>query len=173
MDNENANMASRYEREIPEGYEARIEGNKVIIERIVTPEEVIVEAIKGAIVNATMDKRTKQEALEWVDTMYDYLSATGNIIKRPDGSEEQQRGKYVKELKGLIRYLRSSQRLMCSAEDAKKWINDIENLCSFSDWKPSEAQLHSLAVAKNIIRKANYEGYADDLDSLYDDIKAF
>ena len=27
-----ANMAARYEREIPEGYEARIEGNKVIIE---------------------------------------------------------------------------------------------------------------------------------------------
>ena len=30
--NEQANMVARYEREIPEGYEARIEGNKVIME---------------------------------------------------------------------------------------------------------------------------------------------
>ena len=37
----NANMAARYEREIPEGYEARIEGNKVIIELKESEDEMI------------------------------------------------------------------------------------------------------------------------------------
>ena len=37
--NDGTNMAQRYEREIPEGYEARIEGNKVIIELKETESE--------------------------------------------------------------------------------------------------------------------------------------
>ena len=39
--NTQANMAARYEHEIPEGYEARIEGNKVIIERKESEDERI------------------------------------------------------------------------------------------------------------------------------------
>lgn len=39
--NEQANMAARYEHEIPEGYEARIEGDKVIIELKETEDEKI------------------------------------------------------------------------------------------------------------------------------------
>ena len=38
-------------------------------------------------------------------------------------------------------------------------------------WKPSEVQLDSLYTAKNIMRKNQYEGFADDLDDLYDDLK--
>lgn len=39
--NEQANMAARYEHEIPEGYEARIEGDKVIIEKKESEDEKI------------------------------------------------------------------------------------------------------------------------------------
>lgn len=38
-------MAARYEHKIPEGYEARIEGNKVIIERLKSENERIREEI--------------------------------------------------------------------------------------------------------------------------------
>ena len=47
--NDCANMARRYEREIPKGYEARIEGNKVIIE-LIEPKETEDERIRIALV---------------------------------------------------------------------------------------------------------------------------
>lgn len=52
--NEQANMVARYEREIPEGYEARIEGNKVIME---------LKDIKD-----TEDERIRKQIIEIVRT---------------------------------------------------------------------------------------------------------
>ena len=78
--NEQANMAARYEHEIPEGYEARIEGDKVIIELKETEDERIrkyivkfVELEKGVNLPpddadkmlAYLEKQKDQKPVEW------------------------------------------------------------------------------------------------------------
>ena len=58
MDN-NVGMAQRYEHEIPEGYEARIEGNKVILEQ-----------------KENEDEKTRQELLSFIRAEKKYTPET-------------------------------------------------------------------------------------------------
>lgn len=68
---EQTNMSTRYEREIPEGYEARIEGNKVIFE--LKDDEKIRKAIGYAICVAAhedgtlINNVTEDEALAYLE----------------------------------------------------------------------------------------------------------
>lgn len=83
---EKANMAARYEHEIPEGYEARIEGNKVIIELKESDDERIKNLIYcivrdrsdvGKLLEANgcsvekalswIEKQKEQKPAEWSD----------------------------------------------------------------------------------------------------------
>ena len=57
------NMAYKYEREIPEGYEARIEGNKVIIEK----KESEDERMKKAIVHILYENYSDAAVIEGVE----------------------------------------------------------------------------------------------------------
>ena len=75
--NEQANMAARYEHEIPEGYEARIEGNKVIIVPIDSEDERIRKELLAVIddlvlpneqkarFNAYLEKQKEQEPSQY------------------------------------------------------------------------------------------------------------
>lgn len=66
----NANMADTYCHDIPEGYEARIEGNKVFIERKVSEDEKIrkwlIEYVKCFVLE-TEKKVDKKAVLAWLE----------------------------------------------------------------------------------------------------------
>lgn len=87
MKEENANMAARYEREIPEGYEARIEGNKVIIELKESEDERIrkwliemVEEVRKANPTNAEHNEKCSEAIAYLEKLKD-LTKEG-IIKQ-------------------------------------------------------------------------------------------
>ena len=87
MKEENANMAARYEREIPEGYEARIEGNKVIIELKGSEDERIrkwliemVEEVRKANPTNAEHNEKCSEAIAYLEKLKD-LTKEG-IIKQ-------------------------------------------------------------------------------------------
>ena len=68
MDN-NVGMAQRYEHEIPDGYEARIEGSKVIIELKVSEDEKIRKAIGDAICGTTAETVLEANGVKLVDAL--------------------------------------------------------------------------------------------------------
>ena len=87
MKEENANMAARYEREITEGYEARIEGNKVIIELKGSEDERIrkwliemVEEVRKANPTNAEHNEKCSEAIAYLEKLKD-LTKEG-IIKQ-------------------------------------------------------------------------------------------
>ena len=67
-------MANKYEHEIPEGYEARIEGNKVVIEKV------------------NEDERTRKEIIEFIE----WAESRGSV--RHDWHQEKKPGKWVEWL---------------------------------------------------------------------------
>ncbi len=88
--NEQANMAIRYEREIPEGYEARIEGNKVIIELKESKDERIRKAISYAICAAAhqdgtlINDVTKDEAIAYLERQKEQKPRDESGTAEPD-----------------------------------------------------------------------------------------
>ena len=150
---EQANMAARYEREIPEGYEARIEGNKVIFELKESEDERIRTCIRDVIKEndwthifgvkkedclAYLERQKEQKPAEWSEEdkrMIDDIiyclprMAMGNIEMLPSVAEQY------------------AQRLETLRDNYKK--------CN-SRWKPSEEQMKALqcAIVFMEIRKA-------------------
>ena len=88
--NEQANMTIRYEREIPEGYEARIEGNKVIIELKESEDERIRKAISYAICAAAhqdgtlINDVTKDEAIAYLERQKEQKPRDESGTAEPD-----------------------------------------------------------------------------------------
>lgn len=61
-------MAARYEREIPEGYEARIDGNKVIIELKESEDERIRRDIVAVVeMNKDLTQGRKSEIYAYLE----------------------------------------------------------------------------------------------------------
>ena len=106
--NDCANMARRYEREIPKGYEARIEGNKVIIE-LIEPKETEDERIRKEIIEYLTVTREKDlvghpERRRWITylekqkSISDSLKAAGIDVYQ-DGSIERHTVPYLEKQK--------------------------------------------------------------------------
>lgn len=123
--NDCANMARRYEREIPEGYEARIEGNKIIME-LIEPKETEDEKIRKEIIEYLTVTREKDlvgrpERRRWITylekqkTISDSLKAAG-IDVHQDGSIERHTVPYLEKQK--------------EQKDYRKLYEDITN----SEW---------------------------------------
>ena len=98
MKQKNTNMATRYEHEIPEGYEARIEGGKVIIE----PKESEDERIRKELVefldevwhlgkNTNFDRWGKADCADWMAYLEKQKEQkpTGKINGEPISTENQ------------------------------------------------------------------------------------
>ena len=64
---EQVNMAARYEHEIPEGYEARIEGNKIILERKESEDEKIRKFIVETVFRSYGDSQEYLDVLAYLE----------------------------------------------------------------------------------------------------------
>ncbi len=161
MDN-NANMASRYEHEIPEGYEARIEGNKVIIELKESEDERIGKAIFQAL--------SKKDAR-------DVLLANG--IQVSDAlawleKQGQEKTTWVKEDEiGFIDAMWAIEQARTIAKDendmgnlwyAEKWLNSLKDRVQpHSAWKPTEEQMEAIKQAAEQNRASEIGNILDNL----------
>ena len=142
MDQENT-MATRYEREIPEGYEARIEGNKVIIELKESDDERIRKSILALVkkhavnhercqMEAYLEKQKEQQHAEW-------------------GEEDENRIKSIKATLEQFAYANNMLDVNGDCCDASmiKNINWLKSLRPQHHWKPSEELMVALARATN------------------------
>lgn len=142
MCNEKANMAARYEHEIPEGYEARIEGNKVIIELKESEDERIRKELiqllskmtDGIIENYTpiplrdfiahLEKQKEQKPVEWSEEdETGYMDLMWCIeVARKSAKDENDMGNvlYAEHwLKTRLRSLRPHPKRSWTISDAK------------------------------------------------------
>ena len=144
---DNTNMALRYEREIPEGYEARIEGNKVILE----PKEGEDERIRKDIINliefALKDgsavspgsRTTKEEALAYLEKQKEQhhewsLQDEKNLdeifcaIRIDSALSEKKQDELISWLQQYRPYMQKEQPTL-QIRTGLEWANAIDNAC--------------------------------------------
>ena len=179
--------AARYEREIPAGYEARIEGNKVIIEQKESEDERIrkelIYWLKGFIGEEEGCGYTEDEIRERIAYLerqkgpltpeekmnhplylegFDVGKKVGEVVTKPaEWSEEDREMK-----RKILKYLSNSCNVF-EYEEIENWLN---NLRPQPHWKPSKEQMEAL---NSIILNGSftYVGQVQDLISLKDELK--
>ena len=162
---------------IPQGYEARIEGNKVIVEAKENEDERIwiINYLNNRILNSTIiaEKENLKKAIAWLEKQGEtspVLSNSSNIGKveqKPAWSEEDE--KLVKNLISTLSNLYA--RNLIEKETKEKYINLLKPLKDRvqpqSTWKPTAAQMYAL---KQEVEDKIYSGVSSDLSSLYHDL---
>ena len=129
---EQTNMATRYEREIPEGYEAKIEGNKVIFKLKESEDDRIRKAISYAIGAAThqdgtlINDVTKDEALAYLEKQKEHESINESNIHEPTLDEVRKWNEaYEKGYSLGYENGRNEQKPAEWSEEDKKMLNGI------------------------------------------------
>lgn len=166
MNNEKANMAQRYEREIPEGYEARIEGNKVIIE----PKESEDERIRKEIIQFLrlphpqfVGKRNHEEWIAYLGKQKEQKPALrlvgDGLISDPNAhfelESEQKPAEWSEDDDALLKEIVSFFK-----DGTVKLQHDLNLYAGFLEkkfkslrpqphWKPSEEQMKALNEVAN------------------------
>lgn len=160
MDN-NANMASRYEHEIPEGYEARIEGNKVIIELESEDERIRREIIADIQVHHPnwmaykdytswinwLKRQVEPKTSEWSEYDNAKIEFLCNLIKRNISEGTYSFGDGAKN--GFV-----------SKQEA---IKMLQSLKPQSQWKPTKQQLEA-------IRQVAEQNRASEIGNILDNL---
>ena len=152
--------------EIPEGYEARIEGNKVILER-----------------KDSEDERIRKELIEFLDELW-HLGKNTNFdrwgkadcakwIAYLERQKEQKPAEWSEEDKQTIRDAINRIGQLdhyWNRPTDEKLIERLKSLRPQSHWKPSEEQMEELLTA---IEYLDVDGHEDTtiLDSLYKDLR--
>ena len=151
MDN-NVGMAQRYEHEIPDGYEARIEGNKVILEQ-----------------KENEDEKTRQELLSFIRAEKKYTPETvpGEHWDRWIAYLERQKEHHPVEWSEVEQNI-----IDCAVDVLEKELPSLaaslKSLRSQPHWKPSEEQMKALKEA--VDEHCEADGL-HPLYTLYDDLK--
>ena len=115
--------------EIPEGYEARIEGNKVFLEPKESENERIIGRIKKAVESYWSDEPL-DEILSWLEKQGGQKSAW---------SEEDE--KFLKTALWHISYSVSNGKNTDEHCDTTDWLKSLKERYT---WKPTDAQMESL-----------------------------
>lgn len=161
---EQANMAARYECEIPEGYEARIEGNKVILERKESEDEKIRKQLIGFLSGryALCNINTK-DAIAYLEKQKDEREL-GFIEGKVEGVWSEM------HLKNAILAAEKEWGANSCTATWLKHLRDNYKKCN-SRWKPSEEQMEVLLNTEGLVRANNYPENAKIIASLYNDLK--
>ena len=136
--------------EIPEGYEARIEGNKVILEQ-----------------KENEDEKTRQELLSFIRAEKKYTPETvpgehwDRWIAYLERQKMQNPAEWSEEDKNALEYLHEligfgyTEKFMDAqtAADMREWVN--KSLRPQPHWKPSEEQLSALKEQTSWLSKDN------------------
>lgn len=164
------------EIEIPEGYEARIEGDKIIIEKKESEDERIrkwliemVEEIRKANPNNAEHNGDCSEAIAYLERQKEQQPA--------EWSEEDQRA-----CDGIIAILEAWDRSHTAPGGIQSlvpkyclWLEThLKSLSSSSPqlhWKPSEEQMKSLSTAYRLGKLGKTD--MEVLQSLHNDLKSY
>lgn len=199
MDN-NVGMAPRYEREIPEGYEARIEGNKVIIEQKKSKDERIRKHIVTFLLEADKMGDAPEEVAKWIaylerqkeqkpaelsereERLMKALQTTNarmvELVEENYNLKESKQEwsgedeEMIARICGNLEYL--IKEVGCDSELKNKLeerIKWMQRLKSLHhSWKPSEEQMEELEYAIGLLGNMNV---TNTLRKLYADLKKF
>ncbi len=182
--NEQANMAARYEHEIPEGYEVRIEGNKIIIERKKSDDEKIREMMIQYFTE--MKEKGGSSSLPYDDVLA-YLERQEeqkptHVPKFKVGDNIKYRGDIYEittietNNNGSFYYV-SVIGTPSDPDDVKTCIGpagekDIRLLSSQSHWKPSKDEITAIEVAvKYLLAHTSDEQLRKNVISVFEHLK--
>lgn len=163
------------EIEIPEGYEARIEDNKVIIEQKENEDERIrrglihhLKELQEWKIGSMSPIKTKEHYEAWIA----YLEKQKER-KPADWSEEDE--SHLNYITCHLEYLRDYDKSYQGYEDKSillrdiAWLKSLRSRPKISDnWKPSEEQMDTLQIAYKEMRNIEMRS---TLLSLYNDLK--
>ena len=173
--NNNTNIPKRYEYEIPEGYEARIEGGKVVIELKESEDERIRQIIlrccydwdKGRsscvaiedvpAIRAYLERLKEQKPVISDEAIRDGVVHFGitqyqidNWLKKHINVIEQQPAEWSEEdrriLKGIIGLIDHDQHYGVSNKEMIDWLKSLRPQ---PHWKPSKEQMKALNAVAN------------------------
>ena len=147
--------------EIPEGYEARIEGNKVFLEPKESENERIIGRIKKAVESYWSDEPL-DEILSWLEKQGGQKSAW---------SEEDKRN-----LEGIIDEIEANKNNAPDYDIATydrflSWLKSLKSRVLPSQWKPSDEQMRAFYKYLNEGDKTLTLGESLLLRQLYNDLK--
>ena len=141
--------------EIPEGYEARIEGNKVVLE----PKESEDERIRKHIIDIIKDN-AKSKCIP-CDAEIAYLERL----------KEQKPAEWSKEDEKCCKIALLALNDHPLNQDELKTFNWLRALKSRFGWKPSEEQMDDLFTAEAILRDVGYDIMAGRIAALNEQLK--
>ena len=145
--------------EIPEGYEARIEGNKVFLEPKESENERIIGRIKKAVESYWSDEPL-DEILSWLEKQGGQKSAW---------SEEDE--KFLKTALWYISYSASNGKTTDAHCNTTDWLKSLKGRVLPSQWKPSDEQMRAFYKCLNEGDKTLTLGESLLLRQLYNDLK--
>lgn len=168
--------------EIPEGYEARIEGNKVILESKESENEeirkVLINIVKGACdkygIKYHGDEITEEKLLAWLEKQGKQNLANSEKTckdeQNPAWSEEDERIK--QDIENLIHFaLRDGSAVSPAADTTKEnaldWLKSLKNRCT---WKPSDGQMQALEFVVQYHAFGNTDN-REKIVALFNDLK--
>lgn len=169
MDN-NVGMAPRYEHEIPEGYEARIKGNKVILE----PKESEDEKIRKQLISEVKEQINDMPALDCCSSDdLKRLTILESWIAYLERQKEQKSAEWSEEdenrLNNLFWIIDDSKWNEASKQGFK---NFLKSLRPRPHWKPSEEDFAELTRIKDSMPNNEWGNQAEGvLDELIDNLK--
>lgn len=188
---EQANMAARYEREIPEGYEARIEGNKVILEKKESEDERIRKSIILLLqVGGYMKSEDKAKAIAYLEEHKESTwtaedeSFVKHILPRILNPDKWTLDQISADKRQLTAFIERQKRKYAKEQQPVKWSEEDEHcmhqlilFCENCMQQDSEAircstWLKSLPERFNLQPKQEWsEGTKKMLDEISDYLK--
>ena len=145
--------------EIPEGYEARIEGNKVILERKESEDEGIRKFIIACIDEL---RKANAENAEFNDRCSESIA----YLER---QKEQKPAEWSEEDEHYFQNLIMAVDSTFGDGNTKNWLqNRLKSLRHKPHWRPSEEQMKALKEAVDEFWEADG---LHPLYTLYDDLK--
>lgn len=161
--------------EIPEGYEARIEDNKVIIEPKESEDEIIRNRIIGYL---KQDIEEHPERKERIEDMLAWLEKQGSqqLANSAKTCKDEQNPAWSKEDDEHINSLLKRLEGLCRKEliitrfavnEDEDWLKSLKERYT---WKPSDEQIKGIECA---IKTLQHQLNVGDkrLDSLYNELK--
>lgn len=144
---------------IPQGYEARIEGNKVIVEAKKNEDEKMMNELHSWMKEFGGAEEYTEKVYQWIKGL---LEKQGEQKYAWSADEETM-------LKAIILNLEEVKRhcAVTSTQYVDKCIDWLKSLKPLDGWKPTAAQMYAL---KEVVEDAYYSGKDSELGSLYRDL---
>ena len=172
--------------EIPEGYEAKIEGNKVILEPKESEDEKVRKEIIGFLDMINKDSLEARNFIadrygdvipdDMIPTWIAWLEKQGsqNLANSAKTCKDEQNPAWSEEdehrYSDVIYFLETAKKHYASVSEIEASISWLKSLKERYTWKPSDEQMDAL---DNFIYAVNPDTkkYGKIIISLYDDLK--